>query len=165
METLWHDLKFGVRALLKNPGFTVVAIITLALGIGVNSTVFSIVNAYLFRPLPVKDPHQLVAMGTKDNAMEIPYEVSFPNYTDLRDRTDVFSDVIAFEKYAFNLAADGQAERTFAGVVSGNYFSMLGVDAAIGRTFTAEEGRAPRAQPGGVLSYPFWQGRFGGQKA
>ena len=165
METLWQDLKFGARALIKNPGFTAVAIITLALGIGVNSTVFSIVNAYLFRPLPVKDPHQLVAMGTKDNTMEIPYELSFPNYTDLRDRSEVFSDVIAYENDAFNLAVDNQAERTFAELVTGNYFSMLGVDAVIGRTFTAEEGRVPGAQPVVVLSYPYWQRRFGGQES
>ena len=122
MEILWQDLKFGVRALLKNPGFTAVAVITLALGIGVNSTVFSIVNAYLFRPLPVKEPDRLVAMGTRDNTLEIPYEVSYPNYVDLRDRTEVFSDVIAFENDAFNLAADGQPERTFAEFVTGNYF-------------------------------------------
>ena len=165
METLWQDVKFGVRALLKNPGFTAVAVTTLALGIGVNSTVFSIVNAYLFRPLPVRDPAQLVAMGTRDNAMEIPYEVSYPNYADLRDRTEVFSDVIAFENDAFNLSADGQPERTFAQFVTGNYFSMLGVDAVIGRTFTAEEGRVPGAQPVVVLSYPYWQRRFGGQQS
>ena len=165
METLWHDLKFGVRALLKNPGFTAVAVLTLALGIGVNSTVFSIVNAYLFRPLPVKDADQLVVLATRDSAFEVPYEMSFPNYQDLRDRTDVFSDAIAFSNGVFNLTADGQSERTFAQLITGNYFSMLGVDAAAGRTLTTEEGSVPGAQPVVVLSYAYWQQRFGGQES
>ncbi|MEK6301933.1 MAG: ABC transporter permease [Acidobacteriota bacterium] len=165
METLWQDLKFGVRALIKNPGFAAVAVITLALGIGVNSTVFSIVNAYLFQPLPVKDPDQLVALGTKDSTFEVPYEMSYPNYEDIRDRTDVFSDVIAFQNAVFNLAAEGQPERTYAEFVTGNYFSMLGVDAVAGRTFTAEEGRVPGAEPVVVLSFVYWQKRFGGQES
>ncbi len=165
METLWQDLRFGARALLKNPAFAAVAVITLALGIGVNSTVFSVVNAYLFQPLPVKDPDQLVALGTKDNKLEVPYELSYPNYEDLRDRTDVFSDAIAFQNAVFNLAADGQPERTWAEFVTGNYFSMLGVDAVVGRTFTAEESRVPGAEPVVVLSFPYWQKRFGGQES
>ncbi|HSF23612.1 MAG TPA: ABC transporter permease, partial [Blastocatellia bacterium] len=165
MDTLWQDLKFGARALLKNPGFTAVAVITLALGIGVNSTVFSIVNAYLFQPLPVKDPGQLVALGTKDPTFEVPYEVSYPNYEDLRDLTEVFSDAIAFQNTVFNLAGDGQPERTWAEFVTGNYFSMLGVDAVAGRTFTPEETRVPGAEPVVVLSFPYWQKRFGGQQS
>ena len=165
MDTLWQDLKFGARALLKNPGFTAVAVITLALGIGVNSTVFSIVNAYLFQPLPVKDPGQLVALGTKDPTFEVPYEVSYPNYEDLRNLTEVFSDAIAFQNTVFNLAGDGQPERTWAEFVTGNYFSMLGVDAVAGRTFTPEETRVPGAEPVVVLSFPYWQKRFGGQQS
>ena len=165
METLWQDLKFGVRALLKNPAFAAVAVVTLALGIGVNSTVFSIVNEYLFRPLPVKDPDHLVALGTKDSTFEVPYEISYPNYEDLRDRTEVFADAIAFQNTVFNLSADGQAERAWAELVTGNYFSMLGVDPAVGRTFTEDEGRVPGAQSVVVLSYPYWQRRFGGQES
>jgi len=165
METLWQDLKFGVRALLKNPAFTAVAVVTLALGIGVNSTVFSMVNAYLFRPLPVKDPDQLVVLATRDSSFEVPYEMSYPNYQDLRDRTEVFSDVIATSNEVFNMTADGQSERTFAQLVTGNYFSMLGVDAAAGRTFTTEEGGVPGAQPVVVLSYAYWQQRFAGQES
>jgi predicted permease len=165
MDTLWQDLRFATRALLKNPSFAAVAVLTLALGIGVNSTVFSIVNEYLFRPLPVKDPDQLVALGTKDSTFEVPYEISYPNYEDLRDRTEVFADAVAFQNTVFNVSADGLAERTFAEFVTGNYFSMLGVDAAVGRNFTADEGRVPGAQPLIVLSYPYWQRRFGGQES
>ncbi|HSO75975.1 MAG TPA: ABC transporter permease [Blastocatellia bacterium] len=165
METLWQDLKFGARALLKNPAFTAVAVLTLALGIGVNSTVFSVVNAYLFQPLPVKDPDQLVALGTKDTTFEVPYEMSYPNYEDLRDLKEVFSDAIAFRNAVFNVAADGQPERTWAEFVTGNYFSMLGVDAVAGRTFTPEESRVPGAEPVVVLSFAYWQKRFGGQES
>lgn len=165
MQTLLQDLRYSARMLLKNPGFASIAIVTLALGIGVNSTVFSIVNTYLFQPLPVKSPDQLVALGTKDNTFEVPYEMSYPNYEDLRDQTDVFSDAIAFQNTVFNLAADGQPERTWAEFVTGNYFSMLGVDAVLGRTFTVEESRVPGAEPVAVLSFAYWQKRFGGHEA
>src|SRR5262245_57409759 len=127
MDSLIQDLRYALHALAKSSGFTGVAVLTLALGIGVNSTVFSLVNAYLFRPLPVKDPHQLVVIGTKDNTFEVPYEVSYLNYTDLRDRTDVFSDACATESAVFNFVADGQPERGWGELVTGNYFTMLGV--------------------------------------
>ena len=162
MDTLWLDLKFGVRALQRNPGFTLVAVITLALGIGINSAVFSIVNAYLFRPLPVKDPDRLVVVATKDNSLEVPYEMSYPNYEDIRDRAGVFSDVIAFSNGVVSLSADDRAERVWVEWVTGNYFSVLGVDAALGRTFTAEEGKFGASQPVAVVSYGFWKSRFGG---
>jgi len=166
METALRDFKFGLRSLIKNPGFTIVSVITLALGIGVNSAVFSIVNAYLFRPLPVKEPDQLVAIGTRDTAFEVPYEVSYPNYEDLKNRTDVFSDVIATTNNAVNVAADGgQPERTFVLETTGNYFEMLGVDAVVGRVFNAGEGVMGASQPLTVLSYGYWQRRFAGDRS
>ncbi|HYV05245.1 MAG TPA: ABC transporter permease, partial [Blastocatellia bacterium] len=105
------------------------------------------------------------ALGTKDSSFEVPYEMSHSNYEDIRNRTEVFSDVIAFHNAVFNLAAEGQPERTYAEFVTGNYFSMLGVDAVAGRTFTAEEGRIPGAQPVVVLSFAYWQKRFGGHES
>jgi predicted permease len=162
MDTIWQDLRFAGRALLKNPAFTVVAVITLALGIGVNSAVFSIVNAYLFRPLPVKNPDQLVVVATKDNTLEVPYEMSYPNYEDVRDRADVFSDTVAFEGGVVSLSADDRAERVWVEWVTGNYFSMLGVEAALGRTFTPEEGKITASQPVVVVSHGYWKSRFAG---
>ncbi|HXG65878.1 MAG TPA: ABC transporter permease, partial [Blastocatellia bacterium] len=162
METLWQDLRYGARALFKRPAFAAIVVLTLALGIGVNSAIFTLVNAYLLRPLPVKDAHELVVIATRDNLLEVPYEVSYANYEDIRDRTEVFSDVIAFQPAVVSLSADGQAERAWNLFVSGNYFSMLGVEAAFGRTFTVEEGRIPGTHPVIVISHGYWQRRFAG---
>ena len=161
MNDTIRDLRYAVRALAKNPGFAAFAVLTLALGIGVNSAVFSVVNAYLFRPLPVANPEQLVAIATRDKSLEFPYEVSYPNYEDLRDRTDVFADVVSFESGVVSLSADDRAERVWVEWVTGNYFSMLGVDAALGRTFAPDETKIGAAQPVVLLSNGFWKSRFG----
>ncbi|HSB07967.1 MAG TPA: ABC transporter permease [Blastocatellia bacterium] len=165
MGNTLRDLRYSIRSLGKNPGFAAVAVLTLALGIGVNSAVFSIVNAYLFRPLPVKDPEQLVVVATKDNTLEFPYEVSYPNYEDIRDRTEVFSDVVAFQNGVVSMSADDRAERVWVEWVTGNYFSMLGVEAAIGRTFAPEEGKITASQPVVVVSHAYWKSRFGASPA
>lgn len=165
MQTLLRDLRFALRVLLKKPGFTMVVVLTLALGIGVNSAIFSIVNAWLFRPLPATNPHELMIVGTSDDHLEMPHEVSYLNYLDVRDRSGVFADAIAYSNDAVHLSASGQAERIFIEWVTGNYFAMLGVQAAQGRTFTATEGRLPGSDPVLVLSYGFWQRQFGGNPA
>jgi predicted permease len=161
MNTTIRDLRYAIRSLGKNPGFAAVAVLTLALGIGVNSAVFSIVNAYLFRPLPVKDAEQLVAIATKDNTLEVPYEVSYPNYEDIRDRTEVFTDVVAFQNGVVSMSADDRAERVWVEWVTGNYFSMLGVEGALGRVFTPDEAKITASQPVVVLSHGYWKSRFG----
>ena len=157
-----NDLRYSVRMMLRQPGFTLIALLTLALGIGANSAVFSIVNAYLFRPFPAKNPEQLVVVATRDNTLEVPYEMAYPNYEDIRDRTEVFSDVIAFGNGVANLSIEGQAERTWIESVTANYFSTLGVEAVAGRTFTAEEARFESAKPLAVLSSGYWRKRFAG---
>jgi predicted permease len=162
MSTLIQDIRYSIRSLLRQPGFTCVALLTLALGIGVNSAIFSIVNAYLFKPFPARDPNQLTVIATRDKTIEVPYEMSYPNYEEIRDRSDVFADLIAYQSGVANLSLDGQAERIWVEAVTGNYFSMLGVEAAVGRTFTPEEGRLAGAHPVAVLSHGYWQRRFGG---
>lgn len=160
MDTLRQDIRFGVRSLGKAPGFTAIAIITLALGIGVNSAIFSVVNAVLFRPLPVQAPEQLVEIYGKQ-ASESGYGThSYPNYLSYREAATTVSDVIAYSNFMANLVQDGTAQMVVGEVVSDNYFSGLGVNAAMGRFFTAAEAAPIDAAAFAVISHRFWHTRF-----
>jgi predicted permease len=162
MDTLLQDVRYGIRALKTNPLFTFVAALTLALGIGANTAIFSIVNAYLFKPMPVKNPDEIVVVGVIDPALDIPHEMAYPTFEDIRDRAGVFADAFAFQNNVVNLGIDGQNERAFVELVSGNCFSVLGVEAIHGRMFTGEECATPGTAPVVVLTYNYWQNRFGG---
>jgi predicted permease len=162
MNGLRQDLQYAARVLIRTPTFTVIAAITLALGIGVNATVFSIANAYLFRPLPVRAPGELMAVATKNQSVDVPYLVSYPDYVDIRDRAGAFSDGIGFGNTPVNMSTTGKSERVWLDAVTGNYFSMLGVDAFAGRTFSPEEGQIPGSSQVLVLTYAFWKSHFGG---
>jgi putative ABC transport system permease protein len=162
MNGFRQDLQYAARVLIKSPTFTFIAAITLALGIGVNATVFSIANAYLFRPLPVRAPGELMAVASKNPSIEVPYQVSYLDYADIRDRAGAFSEAIGFGNAPVNMSTTGKSERVWLDAVTGNYFSMLGVDAFAGRTFSAEEGRIPGGSQVLVLTYGFWKSRFGG---
>jgi putative ABC transport system permease protein len=165
MQTIWQDLRYGLRMLLKKPGFALTAIITLALGIGANTAIFSAVNAYLFKPLPVREPDRLVVLANRDQHSELPHGTSYLNYVDIRNQREVFTDAIAYIPDIVSLNIDGQAERGMIELVSGNYFAMLGVEAAHGRTFAADEGQTIGSSPVMVLSYGYWQRRLGGDAA
>ncbi len=161
-QYLWSDLRFGARMLRKSPGFTLAAVLTLALGIGVNSAIFSVVNAMLLRPLPVRAPEELVTVSKVDDHLEFPHGMSYIDYLDLRTQVAEFSDLMAYTFAAASLGTTEGAERTWIGMVSGNYFSGLGVDVAVGRTFLPEEDSPYGDVPVLVLSYGAWQRRFGG---
>ncbi len=162
MDTLLQDIRYGIRALRSNPLFTLVAALTLALGIGANTAIFSIVNAYLFKPMPVKNPQEIALVGVIDPSLNIPHEMSYPTFEDIRDKSGVFADAFAYQNNVVNLGVDGQNERAFVEMVSGNCFSVLGVDAVYGRMFSGEECATPGTAPVVVLSYHYWQNRFGG---
>ena len=162
MQTLWQDLRYGARMLVKNPGFTLIAVVTLALGVGANSVIFSLVNALLLRPLPVEKPEQLTAVYTSDFSSTQYGGSSYPDYVDFRDRNQVFSGTVAYMPTAFSLKVDGENERAFGEVVSGNYFSTLGVKPALGRGFLPEEDRTPGERAVVVIGHKLWQNRFGG---
>jgi predicted permease len=175
--SLWQDIRYGLRMLRKNPSFTVVAVLTLALGIGANSAVFNVLDTVLLRSLPVTAPHELVLLTDPDShGREFGNEsgdrslLSFWEFEYLRDHNDVFSGMLAADsdlpQLQVNLssfAADGSAPEETARVrpVSGGYFSTLGVKAAAGRLFTAEVDRARGASAFAVISYAFWKQRFG----
>jgi predicted permease len=161
METIWKDIQYGARMLFKNPGFTAVAVLSLALGIGVNSTIFSLVNAILLKPMPVAEPGQLVEVYS--GVEQFKYSVnSYADYVDLRDENDVFSGLAAHSMIGVTYTHEGQSELVLGEIVTGNYFQVLGVEPVLGRSFLPEEDRTEGTHRVAVVSHGFWQRRFGG---
>src|SRR5262249_25751409 len=166
--TFWEvlmltDIRYTLRSLLKSRGFTAAVICTLGLGIGFNTAIYSVINAFILRPLPVKDPERLLVLATRDRHTEVPHGLSLPDYRDYRGLTGVFSDVIARREFplAANWKRDHKTERMWVTAVTANYFDMLGVGALLGRTFLPQESRAPVA----VLDYVCWHERFAADPA
>jgi len=162
METLAKDLRYAFRMLVKSPGFTLIAVLALGLGIGANTAIFSVFNGMLWRPLPVKDPKQLVVLAKKSRNIDFPLGLSYPDFQDYRQLKSVFSDLIVYAPSPVNFGVDGHPERAWVELVSGNYFSVLGLEAVYGRTFAPEEGWVLGKDPLIVLGYKYWQRRFGG---
>jgi len=161
MATFIQDIVYGIRVLRKNPGFTAVAVLTLALGIGANTAIFSVIDAMILRPLPVKDPNQLFQLATVGPLMNSSH-FSYPAFKPFRDENHVFSGVLAvFWLHELDATLNGQTESVDGQLVSGNFFSLLGVDVVAGRTFTADEDKEPRQNPVAVISYAYWKRRFG----
>jgi len=169
MQNLWKDITFGLRMLAKSPGFTAIAVITLALGIGANTAIFSLMNQILLRQLPVKNPNELVILrapgpqtGHVSTDGDSTESFSYPMYKGLRDTNSVFSGVLARYGFSASVASHGQTDRASGEVVTGNYFEVLGVQPAIGRVFSQDDDRVPSAEPYVVLSYSYWKRHFGG---
>ena len=158
------DLRYAIRVLVKKPAFAVIAILTLALGIGLNTAVFSAIEALLLRPLPgVRNSDRLVQLYRSYPGGFTYGSNSVPHYRDIREQTsDVFSGVAAWTFQAFSLSTGGQSQRVMGQVVSANYFSVLGASALRGRTFVGAEDITPGAHPVAIASYSAWQGLFGG---
>src|SRR5215216_3086488 len=159
IDTILNDLRYGAKMLWKSKGVTIVAVVSLAIGIGANSAIFSLVNSILLRPRPVSHPEQLVELyvGKGDH----PYETtSYPSYLELRDRNEVFSGLAAYGIDQFKLGTAEGVEQIWAETVSGNYFDVLGVAAQKGRTFVSEEDLVPGQKPVAVISHSLWQRRF-----
>jgi predicted permease len=162
METLLQDIRFGFRQLMKQPGFAVLAIISMALGIGANTSIFSLVDTALLRPLAVKEPSQLVELyGTMNNGAEWSLQ-SYPNYKDYRDRNTVFSGLFLYRVVVSGLTINNTSQRVWGYLVSGNYFDVLGVKPVLGRAFLPEEDQTPDSRPVAVISYSCWQRHFAG---
>ncbi|HTQ62165.1 MAG TPA: ABC transporter permease [Candidatus Solibacter sp.] len=165
MENLWNDLRYAFRMLLKSPGFTIIAVLALGLGIGANTAIFSVFNGMLWRPLPVKDPQRLVVVAAKTRDFQFPIGLSYPDFQDYLQLKTVFSDLVVYTPSPVNFGAQGKPERAWVDLVSGNYFSALGIKPALGRAFDPDEGWVPNKDPLVILSYKFWQKRFGGNPA
>ena len=161
MNTLLQDIRYAARMLLKNPGVTLIVIIALALGIGANTAIFSVVNAVLLRPLPYPESDRLIFLNEKSPVLD-EMSISYPNFTDWRAQNQTFEKMGVYNRASYNLTGTGEAERIVTGQVSADLFSVLRVNAAYGRVFTNDEDK-PGGAPVVVLSYPLWQRRFGGQ--
>ncbi|MEK6322889.1 MAG: ABC transporter permease [Acidobacteriota bacterium] len=166
MENLLQDLRYGFRLLLKRPGFTAIAVVTLALGIGANTAIFSVVNAVLLRPLPFTDPDRLVLFYGTNRQMGFSgqWAVCDPDYPDWKAQSESFGHIAAYQRKFFNLTDGSEPERVLASSVDADLFSLLGVQPAMGRTFTAEEGQ-PDHEGVAVISHKLWQRRFGSDPA
>lgn len=162
MEILWQDVRQGFRLLTKSPGFTVTVILTLGLGIGANAAVFSIVNTLLLRPLPISDPGNLYIIASTHLDNDQPHQLSWSDYVDYRDRSGVFSDLAAYSIGFAGLSADQRADRVAVAYVTGNYFSMLGIQPGLGRLILPTEGHAFGKDPVIVLGRSYWRKRFAG---
>ncbi len=164
MENLWHDLVYGVRTLLKNPGFTAAAVLSLAIGIGANSAIFSVINALLLRPLPYQDAERLVILWSRSPGLNIPQDWFSPGqYLDVKTQNQVFEDTAIAIGGSFNFTGQGEPEHIDGARISSSLVPLLGAQPLLGRTFTAEED-VPGKPPVVVLSHGFWQRRFGGNR-
>ncbi|HEU0184233.1 MAG TPA: ABC transporter permease, partial [Blastocatellia bacterium] len=160
MHTLWQDLRYGARMLLKKPGFTLIAVITLALGIGANAAIFSVVNAVLLRPLPVKDPDKLMWIRETRLPQFPEFSVSAGNFLDWRKQNTRFERLVAVSGETFNLVGTGDPEQIRGWKVTDGFFAMFGAQPQFGRDFLPEEDQPGRDNVV-ILSYGFWQRRFG----
>jgi predicted permease len=163
VEELWQDVRYGLRMMLKNPGFTTIAALTLALGIGSNTAIFSLIDALLLRPLPVKQPEQLVIVGTiADSPNAKSFSIfSYPVFRELRERNAVFSGMFARSGLSLSLSGAGQTERVRGEAVSGDFYDVLGVKPLLGRLLTGTDDQTPGAHPVATLSFNFWRQRYG----
>ena len=168
MTKLFQDFRYGLRVLRKNPGFAIVAILVLGLGIGANTAIFSVVNTVLLRPLPFEDPARIVHVWHVPPPKSFPgmtrFSVSTANYIDWRQQNDVFEDMAMYTGSSMNLTGGDKAESLLAATVEPTFFSVLGVKPLLGRTFLAGEEK-PGQNHKVVLTHAFWQSRFGGDRS
>jgi putative ABC transport system permease protein len=161
LDSIWQDLRFGLRGLRRNPGFTAAVVLTLGLGIGANSAIFSVVNGLMLRPLPVRDADRLTVLAVSRGTGGMPGPLSRLDMEDYRRQSDAFEDIAGYALNFAGLAADNRAERVGLTYVSGNYFGMLGLEPVVGRLIRPTEGRVAGADPVLVLSHSYWRRRFG----
>ncbi|MDQ3173458.1 MAG: ABC transporter permease, partial [Acidobacteriota bacterium] len=161
MTTLLRDLRYGIRMLAKTPGFTLVAVLSLALGIGANTAVFSLLDAVMLRSLPIENPERMLDIATQVAGDEPHLDFSYPLYTGLRDGNQTLSGIVAYTDRNLGLTAGDQTERIRGEIVSANYFSVFGVQPAMGSAFAPDDER-PGAARAAVISDALWHRRLAG---
>ena len=159
MTNFWQDVRFGLRVLLKSPGFTAIAVLTLALGIGANTALFSVVNGVLLNPLPFPNPEQLVAAYAKTSSFE-QSSISYPNFQDWQRNNHSFSALGAFRSEEYNLTGSGEPERLHGHMISAEFFPALGLNPKLGRNILPEEDQAGGA-PVVLIGDGLWKRKFG----
>jgi macrolide transport system ATP-binding/permease protein len=164
MRSFWQDIQYSVRSLRNSPSFAIIAVVTLGLGIAVNTTVFSVVNGLLLRSMPVPHAEQITVLAMKQPGAGGYQPFSYPDYQDLRSQSASVGEVFGYRTTLVSVIADGKGEHGVLSRVTGNYFSALGIKPALGRLILPTEGQVPGADPVLVLGYAYWQKRFGGDK-
>src|SRR5262245_13818421 len=165
IEIISQDLRFGLRMLRKSPGFSLIAILTLALGVGASTAIFSLIDAVLLKRLPVKQPEQLALFRHADSRA-VMTRFAYSAYRQFREQNEICSGVLAYHPLRLTVSVENSTEPAVAGqLVSGNYYSVLGVNTALGRTIAPDDDRAPGESPVCVISYDYWQRRFAGDLA
>ena len=157
MSNLLADVKYALRNLRRSPGFMVVAVLTIALGIGINTAIFSVVNVLLFRPLPYDNADRAVAVYRQDIETSKFGRWSYPHFEDYRDRTESFEHLIAWTGHDAIVGRGDDSSLRMINISSGDYFEALGVRPALGRFFTLEDDQTPRAHPVTVIGHHFWE--------
>jgi predicted permease len=165
MHTFWQDMKYAMRSLRNSPGFAIIAVATLGLGMAVNTTVFSVINGLLLRSLPVSHAEQIVVLAMKQPGAEGYQSFSYPDFQDIRSQAAASGEVFGYRTTLVGLIADGKGDHCVLSRVTGNYFSALGIKPALGRLILPSEGQTPGADPVLVLGFGYWQKRFGGDKS
>ena len=161
MENFYRDVRYGLRTLAKSPGFTIVAALILALGIGATTAIFTLVNGIFLKPMPVQDAEGLMSVYTTDEKNPGFRQVSGENYKDYRDENEVFSDLAAYTQLLYNMGSLDEPTQVLGELVTANYFDVLGVGPALGRLILPEEDQTPGTHPVAVLSHRAWENRFG----
>jgi predicted permease len=162
MRNFWQDMRHAARTLRNAPGFTIIAVVALGLGMAVNTTIFSVINGMLLRPLPVPHAEQLAVLAMEQEGSPGFQSFSYPDYQDISHQANVFTDVLAYRITLAAMSADRKFDQCILTRVSGNYFSALGIQAAAGRLILPREGQTPGADPILVLGYSYWKKRFAG---
>ena len=158
MQSLLQDFRFGVRLILRNPGFAGLAVLVLALGIGANTAVFTLINNLILRPAPFESPDRLVSCHSKNTKTPDSYrQFSYPNYLDIREKNTVFTDLMAHSVAMVGIKEGDTTRRVFSEIVSSNYFKTFGVSLRQGRTFTPDEEKPGAANPVVIVSYDYWR--------
>jgi predicted permease len=167
MGALWQDLRYGVRMLAKAPGFTAIAVLTLALGIGANTAIFSMVDALVLRPMPVHVPNEIVSLVSQDRVEGHSNVFSYPDFQDIREQTtSVFSDMAGVQPFQMDgLSINGQSQPIWTSFVTTNFFQVMGIKPALGHFFQASDGKLAGSDPVLVLGYSFWKTRLGADPA
>jgi predicted permease len=160
MQSFWQDIKYAMRALRKAPGFAIIAIVTLGLGMAINTTVFSVINGLLLRSLPVSHPEQITVLALKQQGTDGFQTFSYPDFLDIRSQSKSIGEVFAYRTSLVSIVAQNRGDHCIISRVSGNYFSTLGIQPALGRLILPTEGQTPNSDPVIVLSYAYWQKRF-----
>jgi putative ABC transport system permease protein len=167
MNSLWQDVRYAFRVLARGPGFAATVVLTLALGIGINSALFSVIHDVLLKPLPYPEPDRLVQVQTKTvspgKPTTIMAEWSYPRFEVLREQSRIFTQIAACAEDVFTLTLNDEPERIGAELVSADYFALLGVKPQCGRVFESQEDRTPGAHPVAVISDGLWRRCFGAQ--